>query len=93
MNRKSFTCNFYNSAITVGFEFESYTTREGSGVFPVCAVRLRGTINRKVTLVMTALPDFMSEGNASSCKRHTITTILLSIIIMTISALCVVVKD
>ena len=79
MNGKSFTCNFYNSAITVGFEFESYTTRESSGVFPVCAVRLRGTINRQLTLIMTALPDSMSVGNASSCKKHTITTIIINV--------------
>ena len=73
----------YNSAITVGFEFESYTTREGDGLFQVCAVRLRGTINRQLTLVMTALFD---SGNASSCKKHTIhsftTTNMVSIIII-----------
>ena len=39
--------------------------REGGDRTMVCAERLQGIVSRELTLVITAIPEDMSEGNAS----------------------------
>ena len=65
--------SLYPAEITVGFQFLSYTVREGGDRTMVCAERLQGTVNRELILEMTVIPEDVSEGNASG-EEHTLLT-------------------